>query len=37
MKPFPLGPAPLVWPVKTCEVEVVADCAKLLGVVEKQM
>jgi hypothetical protein len=27
----------LVWPVKAEEVEVLADCVKLVGVVEKHM
>lgn len=33
---MPLGPPPCVWPVNTDDVEVVADCRKLDGVVEKQ-
>lgn len=37
MKPLPLGPLPLVWPVKAEEVDVLADCVKLVGVVEKHM
>lgn len=37
VKPFPLGPPPCVWPVKADEVLVLADCRKLVGVVEKQM
>lgn len=36
VKPLPLGPPPWVWPVNRDEVEVLADCRKLDGVVEKQ-
>ncbi len=36
VKPLPLGPPPWVWPVNMEDVEVVADCRKLEGVVEKQ-
>lgn len=37
LKPLPLGPPPCVCPVKADDVLVLADCRKLVGVVEKQM
>lgn len=37
MKPFPLGPAPCVCPVKAAELDVLAPWEKLVGVVEKQI
>jgi hypothetical protein len=37
VNPLPLGPPPCVWPVKAVEVERLADCTKLVGVVEKHM
>lgn len=37
VKPLPAGPPPCVWPVKAKEVDVLADCEKLVGVVEKHM
>jgi hypothetical protein len=36
VKPLPLGPPPWVWPVNIEELDVLADCWKLEGVVEKQ-
>jgi hypothetical protein len=36
VKPLPLGPLPWVWPVNAEDVDVLADCRKLVAVVEKQ-